>query len=107
MNLMEFKIAVIGQRIYGDLGLIAKDPARPPQTEKGFHDADLSALLDKGVNNTQVNDVFVKSKDGQSISFRQQKELAEEFLTALSIAHEVVTETDKKGRQFYQGPSPD
>jgi len=31
MNLMEFKIAVIGRRMYGDLGLIINDPARPPQ----------------------------------------------------------------------------
>lgn len=26
MNLMEFKIAVIGQKIFGDIGLIVKDP---------------------------------------------------------------------------------
>jgi len=38
MNLMEFKIAVIGKKMYGDLGLIIKDANRPPQTEKGFHD---------------------------------------------------------------------
>lgn len=38
MNLMEFKIAVIGRKMYGDLGLVIKDPARPPQLEKGFHD---------------------------------------------------------------------
>ena len=31
MNLMEFKIAVIGSKMYGDLGLIIKDPKRPPQ----------------------------------------------------------------------------
>jgi hypothetical protein len=41
MNLMEFKIAVIGRRMYGDLGLIINDPARPPQIEKGFHDQEL------------------------------------------------------------------
>lgn len=38
MNLMEFKIAVIGSKMYGDLGLIIKDPKRPPQIEKGFRD---------------------------------------------------------------------
>jgi hypothetical protein len=38
MNLMEFKIAVIGSKMYGDLGLIIKDPKRPPQEEKGFRD---------------------------------------------------------------------
>lgn len=31
MNLMEFKIAVIGKRMFGDLGLIIKDSLRPPQ----------------------------------------------------------------------------
>lgn len=77
MNLMEFKIAVIGQRIFGDIGLIVKDPARPPQAEKGFHDADLTALLDKGVNNSALNDIFVRSKEGQSIVFKQLRELAE------------------------------
>ena len=41
------------------------------------------------------------------MSFRQMKELADQYLTALSIAHEVVAETDKKGKKFYQGPSPD
>jgi phospholipid-transporting ATPase len=35
------------------------------------------------------------------------KDLAEEYLTALSVAHEVVSEVDKKGKIFYQGPSPD
>ena len=38
MNIMEFKIAVIGSKLYGDLGLVIKDPRRPPQTLKGFHD---------------------------------------------------------------------
>ena len=35
------------------------------------------------------------------------RELAEEYLTALAITHEVVSETNKKGKKFYQGPSPD
>jgi len=29
---MEFKIAVIGNKMFGDLGLIIKDSSRPPQT---------------------------------------------------------------------------
>lgn len=28
-------------------------------------------------------------------------------MTALAVAHEVVSETDKNGKIFYQGPSPD
>lgn len=42
---MEFKIAVIGQKMYGDLGLILNDPLRPPQSQKGFHDDILSKLI--------------------------------------------------------------
>lgn len=61
MNLMEFKIAVIGQKLYGDLGLVIKDPARPPQKEKGFHDSELYDLVTKGVNNIEVKNVFVRS----------------------------------------------
>ena len=42
---MEFKIAVIGKRMFGDLGLILNDPSVPPQAEKGFNDNKLKALL--------------------------------------------------------------
>lgn len=38
MNLMEFKIAAIGRKLYGDLGLIMTNNFRPAQSEKGFHD---------------------------------------------------------------------
>lgn len=108
MNLMEFKIAVIGSKMYGDLGLIIRDPKRPPQEEKGFRDEELKSLVEKGANNIAVKDVFVKNREGgQEISFRQMKELADEYLTALAITHEVVAETDKKGKKFFQGPSPD
>jgi len=88
MNLMEFKIAVIGSKMYGDLGLIIKDHNYPPQTEKGFHDETLNGLINKGTDNIPVNDLIVKDREGrQSIHFRQMKELAEEYLTVLSIAH--------------------
>lgn len=88
MNLMEFKIAVIGTKMFGDLGLVIKDPKRPPQTEKGFHDEELYNLVNKGANNHSINEITVKDKDGRhTLQFRQMKELAEEFLTALSLAH--------------------
>ena len=41
------------------------------------------------------------------MSFRSIKDVAEEYLTALAITHEVVAEIDKQGKKFYQGPSPD
>jgi magnesium-transporting ATPase (P-type) len=108
MNLMEFKIAVIGSKMYGDLGLVIKDPSRPPQSEKGFHDEELRQMVSKGNGNYAVKDMTIKDRDGkQSINFPQMKDLAEEYLTILAVAHEVVAETDKKGKKFYQGPSPD
>ncbi|MCB0369302.1 MAG: hypothetical protein KDD45_07565, partial [Bdellovibrionales bacterium] len=59
-------------------------------------------------DNFTVNDIVVKDKEGrQTIHFRQIKELAEEYLTILALTHEVVAEVDKKGKKFYQGPSPD
>lgn len=55
MNLMEFKIAVIGNKMFGDLGLILNDPSRPPQTEKGFRDDKLQKLLIQGEGNSNLD----------------------------------------------------
>lgn len=55
MNLMEFKIAVIGNKMFGDLGLIMNDPSRPPQTEKGFRDDKLEKLLTQGEGNSNLD----------------------------------------------------
>ena len=46
---MEFKLAMIGQRLYGDIGLI--DDQTPIQKSKGFHDDELAHLLSKGTKN--------------------------------------------------------
>lgn len=62
MNLMEFKIAVIGRKMFGDLGLIMDESTRPPQVEKGFQDNDLKDLIAKGINNTSLSDIFVRNK---------------------------------------------
>lgn len=52
---MEFKIAVIGNKMFGDLGLIMNDPNRPPQTEKGFKDEKLEKLLTTGQGNSNLD----------------------------------------------------
>ena len=62
MNLMEFKIAVIGKRMYGDLGLIMKNPDRPPQQQKGFYDQELTNLINKGTNSSSVGDISIRDK---------------------------------------------
>jgi hypothetical protein len=75
---MEFKIAVIGKKLYGDLGLIINDATRPPQLEKGFVDQELKDLMTKGLNNLPVTDVFARNREGnQIISYRQMKDLAD------------------------------
>lgn len=48
--------------MYGDLGLIIKNPDRPPQNEKGFHDLELTNLVTKGSNSAPVNDISVRDK---------------------------------------------
>ena len=107
MNLMEFKIAVIGSKMYGDLGLIMKDPNRPPQAEKGFRDDSLTKLIDTGAGDDRLSHP-ISIKGGSTITFNTRKELAEEYLLALATAHEVVAERDEKTKKLkYQGPSPD
>lgn len=76
MNLMEFKIAVIGTKMYGDLGLILNDPARPPQSEKGFKDDALTKLVTQGSGDHKLQ-FPIEVKGGQSISFSNQKELCD------------------------------
>ena len=58
---MEFKIAVIGKKMFGDLGLIINDPNRPPQKNKGFHDNELTEML-RGAGNNSATDIIVKDK---------------------------------------------
>lgn len=86
MNLMEFKIAVIGTRMFGDLGLIANDI--PVQDEKGFQDPKLKALIEGGSNESLAQPITVKG--GSNIQFSSLKDLAEEYLMVLATAHEVV-----------------
>ena len=76
MNLMEFKIAVVGNKMFGDLGLIMNDPNRPPQTEKGFRDDNLMKLLDNGSGDENLR-TPIQVKGGQTLSFNSLKNLAE------------------------------
>lgn len=72
MNLMEFKIAVIGTKMYGDLGLILNDPSRPPQTQKGFRDDTLTKLVTQGAGDHKLQ-FPIDVRGGQNITFNSQK----------------------------------
>ncbi len=63
MNLMEFKIACIGDQMYGDLSLIQNNPNIPPQTQKGFYDSNLTRLLATGQGNRNLrNPITITNK---------------------------------------------
>ena len=54
-----------------------------------------------------IKEVYVKNKEGgQALTFDTTRALGIEYLTALSIAHEVVAQHEN-GKLVYQGPSPD
>ena len=48
---MQFKIACIGSKMYGDMTLLSKNPNLKGGKEKGFKDQRLKALLETGVGN--------------------------------------------------------
>ena len=95
--------------MYGDLALIQKNPTSPPQTSKGFYDESLTKLINSGIGNKNLlKPIIVSNRDGgNAITYNNSKDLAEEYLSALALAHECVYDVDKKGNKIYQGPSPD
>lgn len=62
-NRMEFKIALIGHKYFGDIGLIASDV--PVQKSSGFEDKNLQQLLSKGVANEYIPSFLAKDKEGK------------------------------------------
>lgn len=62
MNIMEFKIAVIGPRMYGDLSVI--DGKNPSSKDKTFKDENLKRLLAKSQGNQKLNfELVVKDRE--------------------------------------------
>jgi hypothetical protein len=65
-------------------------------------------LLSRGAGNEYIPSFFARNRENSfSHEINNLKELAHEYFTALSIAHEVVVATDARGVLKYQGPSPD
>jgi magnesium-transporting ATPase (P-type) len=78
-NRMEFKIAVIGNQIYGDIGLVRPNPNKPPQKEVGFKDDELARLMkSRGEEgNSPVRGITIKNKEkNNTISLSNMRELA-------------------------------
>ena len=52
--------------------------------------------------------IAVKDQEGSTVvNLNSLKDVAVEYMKALSMAHEVVSDVDKVGNKIYQGPSPD
>jgi phospholipid-transporting ATPase len=109
MNVMEFKIAVIGSHLFGDLNLISNKEGDNRPRFKGFRDDGLKKLLANGSGDGGLySEITVRNREGDDqITFKRKRELAEEYFLVLGLAHEVITETNKRGEVIYQGPSPD
>lgn len=113
-NIMEFKIAVVGGEMFGDRSLISDEEGDsadiPPAGGKGFYDKGLDGLLKQGVNDqlfSQGYELRCQETNQPLLKFNSLKELAEEYLLLLSLAHECVVDYDKNNNLVYQGPSPD
>ena len=130
-NEMEFRSMCIGQKIFG-----SKDNQShldSPSTQEGQFGEDKNVVFDdklydefisggKGDDQSSFN-LTIKSANGmQSMEITSQSQLMKEFMTVMSVAHEVVAEDPTKlseeedeendseveaKKLIYQGPSPD
>ena len=65
--------------------------------------------MQKGTGNASLNHpiTITDSKGSNKLVLKDRKEIAHEYLLALGLAHEVVSDVNKQGEKIYQGPSPD
>ena len=65
MNIMEFKIAVIGAQMFGDLSIFSRGGGISVKGSKEFKDQTLKKLLAYGVGNRDINpSIVVKDREG-------------------------------------------
>ena len=109
MNIMEFKIAVIGSHLFGDLSILSTKEGENRPKYKGFRDDGLKKMLANGSGDGALySEITVRNREGNDqVVFKRKRELAEEFFMTLGLAHEVIVDKNKKGELIYQGPSPD
>ena len=109
MNIMEFKIAVIGSHLFGDLSILSTKEGENRPKYKGFRDDGLKKMLANGSGDGALySEITVRNREGNDqVVFKRKRELAEEFFMTLGLAHEVIVDKNKKGEPIYQGPSPD
>lgn len=129
-NKMEFKLAIIGNEMYGDRKILKEKSSIQRKAtyidkKEGvvftFEDKKLQSLLRKDyelmnseyplVSNTDLSYKINDSKTGKVLYvIKTQHDLAMEFFKLLSTCHECVIDSEKNKDMNmirYQGPSPD
>lgn len=130
-NEMEFKIAVIGDEMYGEMpgegkpkdqqspssqeskNLVVQQPdqdvsiheddVKKSEVTFSFKDDRLAGLLKDKQHDKSVNfGLYTMDNSKKTLQFSSQYELAREYFTALSTCHECLVETDSKGNNSYQ-----
>lgn len=78
MNVMEFKIAVIGSHLFGDLSLISNKEGDSKPKHKGFRDDALKKMLANGSGDGGLySEIIVRNREGDDqIVFKRKRELA-------------------------------
>jgi len=119
-NKMEFKIAVIGNEMYGDTSILkpSVDASGRPKSDLErkishsdkkngidftFEDKKLNKLLETGDGDVDINMELWSSDQSWKIHhFNKQSDLVKEYFTALSTCHECLVEHHPKGNVTYQ-----
>jgi magnesium-transporting ATPase (P-type) len=75
MNIMEFKIAVIGSHLFGDLNLISNKQGDNRPKFKGFRDDALKKMLTNGSGDGGLySEIIVRNREGDDqITFKRKR----------------------------------
>lgn len=116
-NIMEFKYMLVGTSFYGDQSKFEQEAPEEPGdsvpeqiSTSGWSCKNYDALMD-GSKNQEINMEVVSSEASEKLNLPTQKDMMNEFMKILGLAHMCVAEkfTDKDGKEnkFFNGPSPD
>ncbi|EGR31812.1 phospholipid-translocating p-type flippase family protein, putative [Ichthyophthirius multifiliis] len=118
-NQMQFKIAVVGNMLYGknsQKNIKQKSPLptnkRHQLTEFIFEDQNLDYLLKSSSKEQNISlNIILNSTDKQAqYCIKDQLQLTKEYFKLLGVAHECIVSKNKDPTDtniYYQGPSPD
>ena len=116
-NSMEFKLCVLGDKIYGDKALITKNSKvfkrkatfvnKKAGVEYSFEDKRLDVLIKKMNKGEKINFELKDERGRKVYKIQTEQELVENFMLTLSVCHDCMLDGDSDEELNYQGPSPD